>query len=1158
MESSNETHSNVTEPYHPAFVISIAALMLLLSVVTILGNLMVMMSFYIDKAIRQPSNYFIFSLAVSDFIIGLEGFPLYTVYVLQGYQWTMGWFICDLWLSIDYTVCLASIYTVLFITIDRFCSVRIPTAYRNWRTKDRVSIIVVLIWVIPAVLFTISIFGWAYFSGEERIPENECYVQFMNDAIFNMSMYIGYYWSTLVVMIGLYAGIYRTAKALQKKSEQRQKRLSAVAAMQANVAPIGVCLSPINKKEAAARGALLARLSSAGQVIDEEEDVGPETDKRQTPPAPTAEKATLALAPAINEDSYNSNTRLIPSKSTTTAASVSTSTSTTKEGTTTELSKSSSVHSSDILESEESRIFAQNNNQEGVEIGWRKISTSSAQQIGVFVKRARFRAAAAAIRLFQRKTSVASVGSQPLPKQDIPPDGSPGKRRFSDLLFGQAARKDSEPTLLKFQSFDDCVVEPRSYSEISQTVTLALAPSSSSSMLSPTSGLSCRRSSQTQLEQIEEHLEEEPGSDQLQEEEEAGFETPPHHPPPRPPSMIEETISHSELFRVDSDSAAVKTAPVVSPENSAIGNSDGGPSTADSAIKRTPSNDKQYLSTFATPSRLMSSTALSTYNDISDIRYASSLFLTRDRKFDRIRFIDSESLASAATTMSTLASKSIAGRTVSLNLSSRSFSPFTTCSNAQRSSASVQMLSPFEAASNLAVGNRVSVEELPDEAMVVVHPRRKGTRSHSADSSVWTSIVGENGKSGSLKRKSLRNSGNSYEHENGVNVVLIGDDLIEVETSSANKETTVLAGSDQERHQTVETAQKQTNPENQSLVQAEGLVPMKKRTSIFENSPFKIVQKRFFGGQSKSQGPGAKCQLAKPRASASVVPRLTSLRNSGRVSFNQNGRGRPTTAYVASREEEDDDGDDDDDIEYSSTGPNTSYFGDSDKHHSSPSKSGSTKASSKSGLGRSHERRSLLGRLAASGTKPTSTHSLRIPHTAAVSKARMSSSVKTSAPELSSDSVAIRHSSSVLGVETQRHAWSRESSRLFTGLLRGDTTKRLRNGAAGVAQAFRHHGRRVRGVAGNRVRKSKSENRARKALRTITFILGAFVVFWTPFYVLATIYGFHKEMVPEWLYTMSYYMCYLNSPINPFCYAMANAQFKKAFVRMLKGDFHRT
>lgn len=59
--------------YSLAFVVIISILIAFVSIVTVLGNLMVMLSFYIDRNVRTPSNYFILSLAVSDFIIGLEG-----------------------------------------------------------------------------------------------------------------------------------------------------------------------------------------------------------------------------------------------------------------------------------------------------------------------------------------------------------------------------------------------------------------------------------------------------------------------------------------------------------------------------------------------------------------------------------------------------------------------------------------------------------------------------------------------------------------------------------------------------------------------------------------------------------------------------------------------------------------------------------------------------------------------------------------------------------------------------------------------------------------------------------------------------------------------------------------------------------------------------
>ncbi|ESN90832.1 hypothetical protein HELRODRAFT_90727, partial [Helobdella robusta] len=198
------------------------------SLITVLGNIIVILSFIIDRTIRQPTNYFIASLAVSDLIIGSVSMPFYTQYLLAGESWVLGPNMCDLWLSIDYTVCLASIYTVFCITIDRFCSVTIPAKYRGWRTERKVLLMIAVTWLLPSLVFFISIFGWQYFVGERTVGEKKCYVQYMESALFNCGLQVGYFWITLIIMCILYAGIYRVALRMAAKSEQKYKKMTSI------------------------------------------------------------------------------------------------------------------------------------------------------------------------------------------------------------------------------------------------------------------------------------------------------------------------------------------------------------------------------------------------------------------------------------------------------------------------------------------------------------------------------------------------------------------------------------------------------------------------------------------------------------------------------------------------------------------------------------------------------------------------------------------------------------------------------------------------------------------------------------------------------------------------------------------------------------------
>ncbi|XP_064291518.1 histamine H3 receptor-like isoform X1 [Passer domesticus] len=162
----------------------LAFLMVLLCLVTILGNMLVILAFVMDRNLRHRSNYFFLNLAVSDFAVGVFCMPLYIPYALTG-TWHLGRSLCKLWLVMDYLVCTASVFNIVLISYDRFLSVTKAVSYRAQQgIMSSSAIKMVAIWVLAFLLYCPAILFWEHVAGHSVVAVDQCYAEFFNNWYF--------------------------------------------------------------------------------------------------------------------------------------------------------------------------------------------------------------------------------------------------------------------------------------------------------------------------------------------------------------------------------------------------------------------------------------------------------------------------------------------------------------------------------------------------------------------------------------------------------------------------------------------------------------------------------------------------------------------------------------------------------------------------------------------------------------------------------------------------------------------------------------------------------------------------------------------------------------------------------------------------------------
>ncbi|EDV93213.1 uncharacterized protein LOC6563772 isoform X2 [Drosophila grimshawi] len=174
----------------------------LVAIVSIIGNLMVIIVFQRERKLRRRTNYYIVSLAMADFLVGLLGVPFA---VLASVGLPKNLHACLFTVSLLVVLCTISIFCLVAVSVDRYWAILYPMAYsRNVRTRTAIVIISVC-WVAGVIVGFLPLMGW-----HANVPhDQECLFVEVMDYDYLVFLYFATIITPALLMLGFYTHIYR-------------------------------------------------------------------------------------------------------------------------------------------------------------------------------------------------------------------------------------------------------------------------------------------------------------------------------------------------------------------------------------------------------------------------------------------------------------------------------------------------------------------------------------------------------------------------------------------------------------------------------------------------------------------------------------------------------------------------------------------------------------------------------------------------------------------------------------------------------------------------------------------------------------------------------------------------------------------------------------
>ncbi|XP_016997263.2 alpha-2 adrenergic receptor isoform X1 [Drosophila takahashii] len=226
--SGNLTNPNQTEVhwdghypsgYTLTHIVIASVIVTILMIIIVVGNMLVIIAIATEKSLKNIQNWFIASLAVADFFLGLIIMPFSLANELMGY-WIFGSWWCDIHSAMDVLLSTASIMNLCLISLDRYWSITKAVDYLKSRTPARAAVMITAVWIMSALICIPPLLGWKVKTPEGPLPK----CSLSNDIGYVLYSALGSFYIPSCIMVFVYIRIYFAAKARARRGIKKHPR----------------------------------------------------------------------------------------------------------------------------------------------------------------------------------------------------------------------------------------------------------------------------------------------------------------------------------------------------------------------------------------------------------------------------------------------------------------------------------------------------------------------------------------------------------------------------------------------------------------------------------------------------------------------------------------------------------------------------------------------------------------------------------------------------------------------------------------------------------------------------------------------------------------------------------------------------------------------